>query len=112
MKLFALIKRLQKHNSSIGAVDTLPAYLCPFGLFAFICGFSSTRSDLRFFIENKWKDRRDDIIAQGINDPISLAKYSDYAINYVSSSYDRFGVYPSDLKLVCLFEDNPISNEE
>ena len=31
---------------------------------------------------------------------------------YVSSSYDRFGVYQLDLKLVCLFEDFPISNKE
>ena len=104
--------RLQEHNRSIGAVDTGPAYLCPFGLFAYICGFSSTRSDLQFFIENKWKDRRDNLIAQGVNDPIKWAKCGDQAINTVSSNYDRFGVYPSDLKLVCLFEDFPISNEE
>ena len=29
--------QLQKHNHGIGALDTGLAYLCPFGLFAYIC---------------------------------------------------------------------------
>ena len=103
--------RIQKHNSGTGAVDTLPAYLRPFGLFAFICGFSSTRSDLRFFIENKWKEERDALDAQGTKDPIKWAKCGNDVIDYVSSNRERFGVLPSDLKLVCLFEDTPINVE-
>ena len=57
--------RIQMHNSGNGAIDTALAYLQPFALFAYICGFTSDRSDLRYYIENKWKDKRDKVIAQG-----------------------------------------------
>ena len=99
--------RIQMHNSGNGSRATAPAYLRPFALFAYICGFSSpSRSDLRFYIEQKWKEQRDHLIAQGINDPKRWAYCSNHVIHQVCDNHDRFGVLPSDLKLVCLFEDN------
>ena len=62
--------RIQMHNSGHGARATTPVYLRPFALFAYICGFSSTsRSDLRFYVEQQWKVKRDHLITQGINNP-------------------------------------------
>ena len=40
----------------------------PFGSLAYICGFTSDNSDLRFHMENKWKEKRDFLISQGDND--------------------------------------------
>ena len=98
--------RIQMHNSGNGARGTAPAYLRPFALLAYICGFTSERSDLRFYIENKWKERRDILINQGINDQRSWAFCGNDVINNIQNNHDRFGVLPSELKLVCLFDNN------
>ena len=60
--------RIQMHNSGNGARATAPAYLRPFALFAYICGFTNTRTDLRYYVENQWKQRRDYLISLGNND--------------------------------------------
>ena len=94
------------YNSEYGARATVPVYLRPFALFAFICNFSSTsRNDLRFYIEQQWKVKRDNFITQGINDPKRWAYCGRDVINRVNDN-DCFGVLPSELKLVCLFEDH------
>lgn len=98
--------RIQLHNTGNGARATAPAYLRPFALFAYICGFTSNRSDLRYFIENKWKERRDYLISLGNNDQKSWALEANQIINSVSENNDRFGVVPNELKLVCLFDSN------
>ena len=52
-------------------IETAPAsYLHPFALISFVSGFGGTRrEDLRYYIEQKWKEKRDELIQQqGIDD--------------------------------------------
>ena len=97
---------IQMHNSGNGARATAPAYLRPFALFAYICGFTNTRTDLRYYVENQWKQRRDYLISLGNNDKKSWAYEGNHVINNICDNNDRFGVYPQDLRLVCLFRNN------
>ena len=102
--------RIQMHNSGNGARATAPAYLRPFALFAYICGFSSTsRNHLRFYIEQQWKVKRDNLIRQGVNDQKRWAYCGTDIINQINNN-DRFGMQSSELKLVCLFEDHATTN--
>ena len=87
--------RLQMHNSGNGAIGTAPAYLRPFALLAYICGFTSDSSDLRFHTENKWKEKRDFLISQGDNDVKSWVLYcgGNQVISDVCENTDvRFSV--------------------
>ena len=43
------------HNIGTGAIETAPAYLRPFSLYACVCGFGGIHRDLRYYIERKWK---------------------------------------------------------
>ena len=97
--------RIQMHNSGNGAIDTAPAYLRPFALFAYICGLTSDCSDLRYYIENKWKDKRDEVIAQGDINVKSWVYCANKVIANVCKNSVRFGVERNDLRLVCLFND-------
>ena len=102
--------RIQMHNSGNGAQATAPSYLGPFALFAYIFGFSSTsRTHLRFYIEQQWKVKRDNLIRQGINDQKRWAYCGTDIINQINNN-DRFGMQSSELKLVCLFEDQATTN--
>ena len=92
--------RIQKHNSGVGAVDTEPLHLRPYAMFAYICGFNS-QSDLLFYIEDAWKQKRDQMIRNGVNDAKAWALGGEEVINGLDE--DNFGVKPSDLTLVCLF---------
>ena len=51
-------------------IETAPAYLHPFALISFVSGFGGTRrEDLRYYIEQKWKEKTDELIQeQGIDD--------------------------------------------
>ena len=94
------------HNSGNGAIERAPAYLRPFALLSFVCGFGGTRRDLRYYIERKWKERRDELIGQGINDFREWALCVKDVINRISGE-DRqyqFGVSRTDLMVVQLFE--------
>jgi predicted GIY-YIG superfamily endonuclease len=98
--------RIQQHNCGNGAIETAPAYLRPFALFAYICGFNGSRRDLRYYIERKWKDQRDQLIQNGIMDTRSWARCADTVINIVSNDNEnRFGIAPTDLSLVLLFNE-------
>ena len=93
--------RLNAHNSGYGSSSTEPLFLRPFALLAYISGFNGGRRDLRFWLENKWKERRDELINQGIVDPKELALCGNDIIQALT--IQQFGVSPSDLTLVCLF---------
>ena len=99
--------RLQMHNSGNGAIGTAPAYLRPFALLAYICGFTSDSTELRFHMENKWKEKRDFLISQGDNDVKSWVLYcGNQVISDVCDNNDvRFSVERNELRLVCLFND-------
>ena len=83
---------IQPGNEAIG---TDPAYLRPFALLAYICGFTSdSSSDLRFHTENKWKEKQDFLISQGDNDVKSWVLYcGNQVISDVCDNNDvRFSV--------------------
>ena len=42
-------------------------YIWPYAIFAYICGFNC-RTDLLFYMEGKWKEKRDRLIRSGVND--------------------------------------------
>jgi len=84
----------------IGSTSTEPMHLHPYDLFAYIYGFNEN-NDLMFYIERIWKEKRDQLIRNGVNDPKSWAYCGEESINFVNE--DSFGIKPSDLTSVCLF---------
>jgi predicted GIY-YIG superfamily endonuclease len=94
--------RLKAHNSGHGALSTEPTYLRPYALFAYICGFGGGRSDLRYHIEKKWKEKRDELIRNGETDIKELAMGGNDVLQRLQES--QFGVAPTELTLVCLFK--------
>ena len=94
--------RLQQHNSGNGAVDTAPVYLRPFALFAYVCGFGGGRRDLRYHIENKWKDKRDELAQSGVTDVCEWAICANTVINHVSNDFRTTAA--ESLSLVLLFK--------
>ena len=101
-KTMCIRTRIQQHNSGVGSMSTQPPHLRPFALFAYICGFNN-RNDLLFYMERIWKEKRDQLIRNGINDAKSWALSGEEVINNLDE--ENFGVNPSDLTLVCLFND-------
>ena len=104
--------RLQQHNSGNGAVATAPAYLRPFALLAYICGFGGERRDLRYFIESKWKEKRDEVIQRGQQSILAWARCGETVIHDITNNNNggdgsnRFGVTESELSLVLLFKEH------
>ena len=104
--------RLQQHNSGNGAVATAPAYLRPFALLAYICGFGGGRRDLRYFIESKWKEKRDEVIQRGQQSILAWARCGETVIHDITNNNNggdgsnRFGVTESELSLVLLFKEH------
>ena len=97
--------RIQQHNCGNGAIETAPAYLRPFALFSYICGFGGHRRDLRYYIERKWKEHRDQLINNGVMDTREWARCADIVINRVGDD-QRFGVTTNELSLVLLFNNH------
>ena len=94
--------RLKAHNMGHGALSTEPAYLRPYALFAYICGFGGGRRDLRYYVENKWKEKRDELISNGTTDIKTLAMGGNDVLQRLHES--QFGIAPTELTLVCLFK--------
>ena len=90
-------------------IETAPAsYLHPFALISFVSGFDGTRrEDLRYYIEQKWKEKTDELIQQqGIGDFRELALCVNDVINRISGE-DRqyqFGISCTDLTVVQILE--------
>ena len=101
-KTLSIRRRIQQHNSGVGSVSTEPLHLRPYALFAYICGFDS-RNDLLFYIERVWKEKRDRLIRNGVNDLKAWAYCGFEIISELNE--ENFGVKPSDLTLVCLFKE-------
>ena len=101
-KTFSIRTRIKQHNSGIGSTSTEPMHLRPYALFAYICGFNKN-NDLMLYIERVWKEKRDQLIRNGVNDPKAWAYCGEEIINIINE--DRFGIKPSDLTLVCLFNE-------
>ena len=60
-------------------------HIHPFALISFVSGFGGTRWDLRYYIEQKWKERTDKLIQQqGIDDFCEWALCVNDVINRIS----------------------------
>ena len=66
-----IISRLNQHNSGHGSSSTTPFHRRPYAIMGFIYGFNGNKN-LRRFIEKLWKEKRDYLTNQGINDPKCL----------------------------------------
>ena len=93
--------RIQQHNSGVGSISTEPLHLRPYVLFAYICGFESN-NDLMFYVEQIWKQKRDRLIRNGVNDIKAWAFCGSDVISEVGNQ--NFGITPNDLSLLCLFD--------
>ena len=71
---------------------------------AYICGFDGLRP-LRLFIEKRWKEKRDDLIWNGIEDPKDWARSGIDMINEVNQN-EFPDISKSDLRLVLLFKED------
>jgi len=92
--------RLQQHNSGNGSSSTEPSHLRPYALLAYICGFGGRRN-LRLLVEERWKRRRDQEIANGNNDSREWARCGQDVINELNHS--DYGMESNDLTLILLF---------
>ena len=63
------ITRLKKHNSGFGSSSSTPANKRPYAVFGYIAGFDNSNKSLRRLIERKWKENRDFLIGEVLEDP-------------------------------------------
>ena len=119
----SICRRIQEHNGGVGSISTEPLHLRPYALFAYICGFDG-KTDLLFYIERIWKERRDRLIRQGVNDAKSWALCGeeinpgnkwrklwcrtnrfDISLSFLNKCYKNyfhhFCMYPNDSKYIC-----------
>ena len=98
----SIIRRINQHNSGLGAVSTEPLHLRPYALFAYICGFE-LRKDLMSYVEQKWKFRRDQLRINGVNEPMAWAHAGGSLISEIDA-HDNAD--PCGLKMVCMFMED------
>jgi hypothetical protein len=99
-----LRRRIQEHNSGYGSTSTDSPLLRPFAILAYICGFDNSR-ELCEHTECKWKQIRNTMIQNGVDDPRLIAKAGQQVINDIDCN--RFqNIESTDLALVCLFRDD------
>ena len=96
--------RIRQHNTGIGATSTEPIHLRPFALYAYICGFNGNQ-ELMFYVERQWKERRNRLIRHGVNDVNAWAQCGSEVISSMISVEEAFGNLPSDLSLICVFNN-------
>ena len=69
---------------------------------AYICGFNGNKN-LRCFIEQKWKERHDQLILNSINDPRLWATSGNDVIQSLNDN--SFNIEKNELCLVLLFRE-------
>lgn len=94
--------RLNNHNCGYGSSSTEPIHLRPFAVMAYICGFEGCDT-MMLSIERKWKEVRDNLIVQGMNDPREWARSGRSVIECANNQRSDGNGY--DLRLVLLFND-------
>ena len=107
--MFILVKksirtRIRQHNTGIGATSTEPIHLRPFALYAYICGFDGNQ-DLMFYVEREWKEKRNMLIRNGINDINAWARCGSEVIGCMRTDEEAFGSLPFELSLICVFDN-------
>ena len=91
---------LRFHNSSRGSTSTEPAHLQLYAHFAYICGFNGY-NNIVYYIDKKWKDRREQLIAQCINESRAWSRGGN---DVTHLEYSNFGSTDNnELRLVLLF---------
>ena len=97
-----IITRLRKHNSGYGSTSTTPYNKRPYAIFGYIAGFNDANKTLRRLIERKWKEKRDYLISQGIEDPRQWFQIGTIVIEELDRT--SFSKEISELRLVELFK--------
>ena len=67
-EIIYICQQLKQHNSVFGSTSTTLCYLRPFAVMTSMCRFNGNET-LCCFVEQKWQERRDQLILSGINDP-------------------------------------------
>ena len=97
-----IITRLRNHNSGYGSASKTPANKRPYAVFGYIAGFNDSNKSFRRFIERKWKEKRDYLISQGVEDPRQWFQIGATVIQDLDdTSYQR---EKSELRLIELFK--------
>ena len=97
-----IVNRLANHNSGHGSTSTIPSHQRPYAILGYIAGFNGTDKTFRRFIERKWKEKRDELIREGINDPREWFRSGSYVI---SSLDDRlYSKQKRELRMIELFK--------
>ena len=97
-----IVTRLYHHNSGHGSTSTIPANRRPFAIMGYICGFDGQNKPLQRQLERQWKERRDYLISEGINDPRLWFQAGRYIINDLDN--DVYQKEKKELRLVELFK--------
>ena len=96
-----IVNRLANHNSGHGSSSTIPSHQRPYAILGYIGGFNGTDKTFRRFIERRWKEKRDELIREGINDPREWFRSGSYVI---SSLDDRlYSKEKRELRMIELF---------
>ena len=96
-----IVKRLRNHNSGYGSNSTTPANKRPYAIFGYIAGFNDSNKSLRRFIERKWKEKRDYLISQGVEDPRRWFQIGATVIQDLDNT--SYHTQKSELRLIELF---------
>ena len=99
-----IVRRLQQHNEGYGSSSTNPEHLRPYGVMGYICGSQLHSSELRFYLERRWKINRDNLISRNNKDPRSWARDAGQKAIEDAISSNNFIISEHDLKLVLLFK--------
>lgn len=92
--------RLNIHNCGHASSSAEPIHLRPFAVMACICGFEGC-DIMMLSIERKWKEARDILIMQGIDDPREWARSG---LSVIEGGNNRIiNGNGFDLRLVLLF---------
>jgi hypothetical protein len=97
-----IVTRLYHHNSGHGSTSTIPANRRPFAIMGYICGFDGQNKPLQRQLERQWKERRDFLISEGIDDPRLWFRAGRYIIDELDN--DVYQKEKTELRLVELFK--------
>ena len=69
---------------------------------AYICGFDGKKT-LRQYIKQKWEDRRNELVNNGVNDLREWARCGNDVIQNTNEA--SFNIERQDLRLILLFKN-------
>ena len=99
-----IVTRLYQHNSGHGSKSMTPSNRRPFAVLGYICGFNGTKKALRRQLEKQWKEKRDFLKIQGINDPKEWFHCGKHVIQDLDD--DEYKKEKQELRFVELISDN------